>query len=83
MMTMIYHCIPSNRDILFNKDTSFSKFKENFEILGPCREGFGGIAEKGEDGQRKQDGTGNKTNKCMCIYIYTHIYIYTYIYIYK
>lgn len=62
-MTMIYHCVPSNKDIPFNKYTSFSKFKENFEVLGPCREGFGGIAEKGEDGQRKQDGTGNKTNK--------------------
>lgn len=62
-MTMIYHCVPSNNDISFNKYTSFSKFKENFEVLGPCREGFGGTAEKGEDGQRKQDGTGNKTNK--------------------
>ena len=76
---MIYHCIPSNEDIPFNKDTSFSKFKENFEVLGPCREGFGGIAAKGEDGQRKQDETGNKTNKYkyMCVYIYIYIYIHT------
>lgn len=63
MMTMIYHCTPSNKDTPFNKDTYCNKFKENFEVLGPSREGDGGIAEKGEGDQRKQGGAWNKDSK--------------------
>lgn len=46
MMTMIYHCTSSNKETPFNEDTFFNKFKENFEVSGPCKEGIGGIAER-------------------------------------
>lgn len=52
-MTMIYHHTPFSEDTPFNEDTSFNIFKVNLEVLGPCGEGVGHIAEKGEVDQRK------------------------------
>lgn len=63
VMTMIYHCTSFNKDTPLNENTSSNKFRENFEVLGPCGEGLGSIAEKREDDQGKWSGAKNKDNK--------------------